>query len=103
MNRETRIEVIEYLRKLGNGEIEPGSIKKGICFNLYKCYLVVISVYVDWTTWSEFSGDKTYPVGHDPRDAYESFVEGLHLWEGEYGASRKRLCLWIADQLEKNL
>ena len=68
-------------------------------------YLTTSYTKAEWlmSLWPEFSGCCIYPI-HNPKSTIGE-VAAMHIyectenkWTGEYGASRKRLCLWLADQ-----
>lgn len=104
---------IEYLREIANGRA-PEQYGYGICYNLTLAIhsagfdnmvsgYTIVQKYAP--QWPEFSGDVEYPV---QCDMYE--VDGQRigytesdLWVGEYGAARRRLAGFIADELEKEL
>ena len=93
----------EYLREIANGG-DPEHYCGGLCYNLssalssrgyqdpYGGY-AIIEKYAP--LWPEFSGVADYPVRCD---RYE-----VDLWVGEYGAARRRLAGFIADELERSL
>ena len=103
----------EYLREIANGG-DPEYHWYGLCYNLssalssrgyqdpYGGY-AIIEKYAP--LWPEFSGDAEYPVRCDmygvagQRTGYAA----LALWVGKYGAARRRLAGFIADELERSL
>ena len=103
----------EYLREIANGG-DPAYYWRGLCGNLSDALRsrgdqdpwggnAIIEKYAP--LWPEFSGDADYPVRCDmyevdgPRTGYDK----LDLWVGEYGAARRRLAGFIADELERSL
>lgn len=100
-----------YLLDLSNG-IEDDPARAGICYHLRQFWissdllmktsppLDIVSVLSPF--WSEYSGNYNYPVPYEHRykSAREAFYVCEDLWSGEYGEARKRLCKFLADQLE---
>lgn len=113
-------DAVRLLRAWGNGE-EPPRTTCGICFNLEGL------IYLRWAAnsgdptympqdaisnmlalafeaWPEYSGDSEYPVpgpnGNNPVQEYASRL----LWvRNEYGDARRRLCLHVADFIERRI
>lgn len=98
---ERKQSTIEHLRGLSDGSIEVGGLlHHGICFNLrISRGLNYYFVEDHCSEWEEFSGLTDYPVP-SPLGAEEAYELTKNLWEGDYGASRKRLCLFLVDVLE---
>ena len=103
----------EYLREIANGG-DPEHYWCGLCYNLsfalssrgyqdpYGGY-AIIEKYAP--LWPEFSGVADYPVRcvmYDV-DGHRTAYDALGLWGGEYGAARRRLAGFIADELERSL
>jgi len=65
----------------------------GICYNLHLHRINMDLVFDHAESWEEFSGNRAYPV---PGGRYV-YRKSDNLWIGEYGESRKRLCLYLAD------
>lgn len=94
--------VLRALLRVKNGEIDNRT--NGICWNAqalcgYDTYCVIEqgSKY-----WSNFSGDKNYPVPSTNRevssqDMYED-IDG-DMWTGEYGTLRYELLDFLIDEL----
>ena len=96
-------EIKEYLYSLASGE-DPQFLEDGICFNLTEKFGTSLFSNV-WEDWDEFTGSSVYPVpcmGSKAADAYEAASKRGSLWEGKYGDTRRRLCLWLADNIEEN-
>ena len=93
-------EVIEFLEGLAEGSIPL--VGYGVCYNLYKefCYTFERLPEFFCSGWSEWSGDKTFPVPHPDYEAQYGFYSSREHWKGEYGASRKRFCLYLVEQLK---
>lgn len=110
--------LIEYLQGWANDDTKYlRNNSTGICHQIIEDYNITthtgmaIEAFAyltgesidSWVAgWSEFSGNVIFPVPSNneklsPRDCYFNNP----LWIGEYGASRKRLCLWFVKQLEK--
>ena len=103
----------EYLREIANG----GTAEHygcGLCYNLSFALSsrgyqdpfdgdAIIKEYAP--LWPEFSGDAGYPVRCDiyEVDGRRPWYDEVYLWVGEYGAARRRLAGFIADELERSL
>lgn len=97
-------EVISHLRKLGNAETAPKYRGEGLCCEMEERFpdMPSLFVIVDCTGYSFFSGNDVYPVKHPffiDNPGHSFHVTNNH-WEGEYGDRRKKLCLYIANELE---
>ena len=99
-------ELIMHLRKLASREVRPEYDVLGICSEVTDIFGIEgeLGIMSHFMSWKEFSGDINYPVPHfkhiSPKLAYRL---RKNMWDGEYGAARKRLCLHIANELEKEL
>lgn len=93
-----------HLRALGNGEIQPNHDCYGICNDVGLNFGRESrgKIYGMMPKWPEFTGDRWYPVPHQtmsPEDAFDNLDD---LWsDDEYGDARRRLCLWLADQIKE--
>jgi len=97
---ERKQNTIEHLRGLAEGTVGV-KCYQGICRNLFLCCKISSRFVVSYCSeWKEFSGNTEYPVP-SPCGAEQAYTDIYDLWEGEYGASRKRLCLYLAEVLEK--
>lgn len=97
------LELIEFLEDLALGD----TFGEGICdrvedWGLDEAGLYEIDLYEIFEEWPEFSGYHRFPVGFK-RGSPELAFESLPLWQGEYGDSRRRLALFMADWFEENL
>ena len=103
----------EYLREIANGG-DPEHYWCWLCYNLSFALssrgyqdpcggYAIIEKYAP--LWPEFSGDAGYPVRCDMYevDGQCPWYDELYLWVGEYGAARRRLAGFIADELERSL
>ncbi len=97
--------LIERLRSLASGEAKPLDIELGICHEVrMMSRLMSRPVLFIIVRWPEHSGHSSYPVRHPKMSPQDAFMEGSDLWQDdEYGKARKRLCIFIADELEKDL
>jgi len=97
----TKQQIIAHLRALADDPSKANNFLPfyGICTNVGidlerdPFYDIVIR-------WPKYTGVITFPVpatGHDPISAYDD----IPLWKGEYGANRRELAAFIADELEK--
>lgn len=108
MNTTTsKQDIINYLEGLSSGEVEPIQLQDGICHHLNRMFQFQSVRYVDsipkyfCKEWPECSGNTAFPIVHPDHSAREAFYLCEDLWSGEYGASRKRLCKFLAEELEK--
>jgi len=94
-------EVIEFLGGLADGSTKPAY--GGICYALWKEFRGDIGQIPDFfcSGWEEWSGDIDFPVPYPEYGAEQGFYfsKGKY-WESEYGASRKRFCLYLVEQLK---
>lgn len=103
-----KLELIVHLRKLGNREILPDNTSCGLCAELrlvdINLYYRLFDMVVEWPL---FSGCSVYPVpsGNDEFNNWDIYDECDNHWEGDsqYIKNRLNLCLWLADELEKEL
>lgn len=108
------LSVLKHLRELVNeAEILYCVQQQGICDNVMDIWedllleddLTVrhrITRDAMFETWPEFSGCKTHPVpsvfpGNTP---IQVFRNTSNMWDGEYGAARRRLLDYMIEQLE---
>lgn len=106
MNTTTsKQDIINCLEGLSSGEVQPRNVRYGICYHLYNMFRSVR--YVEFVPayfckeWSEWSGNANHPIVHPDHSAKDAFYVCEDLWSGGYGASRKRLCKFLAEELEK--
>jgi hypothetical protein len=95
------INLIDKLDSLGNGA-PPLDSYIGICGYL-RCgdpELRKLAKYL-MTQWPKYSGVEAFPVPHPTLECSAAYLEGTDLWEGEYGATRRELCLFLRDELSK--
>jgi len=114
MDKELKQLVINYLTYLGEGG-EPIYPTKGLCPNLnmylikhsvnWKERLGVEQILSDtWIHWSEYSGNLEFPVPEKGKTPISAYQDNRHHWfDNEYGKARRRLCLWLAEQLKKEI
>lgn len=108
---ESLVLVREELTRMESGK--PNSIDEGICGNIVNAgddSDIVLNDHIDlildqfrewWQYWSEYSGSFNYPVGEHGdiwSVARDEFLDN-DKWEGEYGASRMRLCRFLLQRL----
>ena len=103
MNRQ---ELITVLYEFGLGEIKPRCISLGICDQIL---LEFDSDFIGelqsvFRKWPEFSGNIAFPVPSMRYGISEdvAYIRNSDLWAGSYGAARRRLCVFLADQLTLN-
>ena len=99
MNRK---ELKQYLYDLGTGKRTPLQREFGICEELrWKTSKFLYGhIKTLMEDWPEYSGVSNYPVPHPscpPKAAYYGFDD---LWDdSSYGQARRRLCIWLSEQL----
>lgn len=97
-------ELAYTLRRLGDGSLKPYSDHKGICELLSSKFGIDGNLFVRAYShlWSEFTGDRYYPVPHlfhSPKRAYHLTD---NLWgDNYYGDARRHLCLFLAKCLQE--
>lgn len=105
----TNKELGQYLMDLGEGVTPPQNPYLGLCCVLSQMLKVAALSPVQhrtcgrlMTEWPGYSGDSVFPVPppHKGLSANVIFNCAEFLWEGEYGAIRKRMCFWIGMQLK---
>jgi hypothetical protein len=112
MKKMNRKELIIHLRNLGNGDVLPRSRRSGLCVELNGLISLQLmnEVHRAWMTWPKWSGSAGFPVPHpkypkDPGRANDRYYRDGHkfgsIWTGKYGDLRRKMCLHIADVLEK--
>ena len=82
--------------------------RRGICYNLGSVLMLRYSE-VNWATavchlaldWPEHSGVLWYPVPAVGKTAIAAYHAAGNQWSGPYGESRKRLCIYLAEEFEK--
>ncbi len=95
--------LILHLRSLAEGTTKPLKNHLGICHEVrshqYDLHPLVERIM---KTWPECSGEDKFPVRHPRLDADKAFTTLYKLWDDdEYGKARIRLCIFIADELQK--
>lgn len=102
-------QLIKHLRKLGNGEIKPINKGYGVCSELSVCKIATgdaEKVYKILVAWPEGTGSAGYPVPHKNLTGFGAYDrQDIPMWDRrtQYGKARARLCLYIAQELEKEL
>ena len=111
--KESAQEVIDHLRDLADGSIEPDFAVFGVCYEL-KHFMGSrmgnaahrILMYEGWEFWSNHA---TYPVPHETLTAYRAFNCIGNLWNEDSNIDadarhielRLDLCDYMADYLEE--
>jgi len=100
-------ELIEHLRELGDGDIQPQCLREGLCDELITLFDTPYSVIHLAKSWDKYSGDAHYPVPHPSKNSYAAYYGGFYngcLWgNSEYAENRRELCHHIADEIEEML
>ena len=96
--------LINHLNALGNGEIEPVENHLGLCDEISLSFghrkLQVVKGY--FKDWEFFSGSVAFPVPHDTMSDTDAYFFSGNLWaNNEYGDSRRLLCNFLANELQK--
>jgi hypothetical protein len=113
------LELLLALREKAQGDVhnpfDNPWTRSGICWWVIKgsqgglCpQLLFLPAY---QTWPEYSGNPTYPVPEPlggggeylftPEGCGEAYFATLNKWEGEYGASRRRLLDHLIDYFQQ--
>lgn len=97
---------IIFLERMAAGGV-PLDESQGVCWHLdcldlYAYYGVGSTLDLLMRSWGEYSGNPEYPVDH-PNGPSDGFVFNDNLWdpETEYGRARRRLCGFLASELQK--
>lgn len=84
----------------------PRAIEHGICDNVefvveegYSTFGPILKRL--FKSWPEYSGSLTFPVKHPDKTPHDGFINSYNLWEGEYGAARKRLLTYLIENLQQ--
>lgn len=91
-----------HLLRWASGEA-PRDNTRGVCLNLlvltrdFDLYKKMETITKEWP---EYSGNAEYPVPHDTLPPEGAYSWSETLWTGNYGAARRRLCAWLAEQPE---
>ena len=106
ISREKTRWLIGHLRKLGHKEIEPQWRDDGICSELTREGIpnsdLFIAIYAE--RWPKYSGSRVFPVPEPDKNPVSSYSFTKNKWDNTpYGDNRRELCLFIADELEKEL
>ena len=97
MSLDTVIKELKLLAA-GEGEYTPS----GICALMRDHNVLSLRYKHLFERLDEFSGYHAFPVPHPTLKPPEAFCRSTSksLWEGEYGASRRRLAGFLVEQLE---
>ena len=102
--------LIAHLRGLSDGSIRPKYKGCGLCQELYLLREEGVISSIDrgqvkrlTYKWPEFSGERRFPVSHPTKTPEEAYTTTRNLWSlwTTYGRARRRMCAWLADELEK--
>lgn len=117
--------IIDHLKGLADGTIEPLDTESGLCSELY--YFIEEYLGLSKPRWFDFkcghlrdtfkkwpksSGSTAYPVPNPDCVVGEYFVdqaediyeERVNLWaDDEYGNLRRELCTFVADELQESV
>lgn len=97
--------VIDHLRKLGNKKISPINDYTGICHELDLKFGIAEHRLIDYfRKWLKYSGDSKFPIKIYHRHPQFSYIEIRDKWrKTKYSELRLELCLFLADEIEKEL
>lgn len=111
MDTKTLKAMADRLQELADGA-EPRIPYQGICHIIENEFgdNSLDLIKKKFRDWPEFSGELNYPVPapeHTMVTAFEAFeaflLKGLDFWSGEYGAARRRLCGFLAQEIRKEI
>lgn len=91
-----------HLLRWAAGET-PNDSTSGICRNLFvltRDPYLYRKMETITKEWSEYSGNAECPVPHDTLTPGGAYSWSENLWTDNYGAARRRLCAWLAEQPE---
>ncbi len=105
MSHFEREQLICHLVELSTDQVEPMNKRTGLCHEITRQYPAFISAVEDAIAkWPENSGVEDFPVvspWHSPASAY---LDAIDKWDDtDYGKARKRLCLFVAQELERGI
>ena len=105
--------IIDHLRKLASGEIEPSVPVFGLCCEInvltHKlcCDGIESHMELSYKSWPKWSTSVSYPVpspfegGEDAAEVMYYFANSDAKWRtGQYAEDRKDLCRHVANYLE---
>lgn len=99
-------EIVEHLRELANGEIDPVFEDAGICCELFtKFDTSNRHLYNIFKLWPKFSGQFGHPIGLDLNNPFKLYMDACSsstMWgESAYTDQRRELCDFMADTIEE--
>jgi len=105
MKKELKLQIIEHLEKLGNGEIKPRPASLGVCSEIQEKFNVKLIEIVPFTEYPNFSGDNLYPIPHYRLDPETAYTDIENMWDKrtKYGRERMNFCLWSAQYIRLTL
>ncbi len=99
---ETLKEIVNHLRNLGDGKIQPIDASCGLCWEISENFYVQLHALVMFSLYPNFSGSAEYPIPHSEFKASHAFNHFDNLWDDSaYGNERRKFCLWCADEIER--
>jgi len=103
-------EVIDHLRALSTGDVQPMDPKTGVCHEMSSVFDIDLSD-VDYTDWPKWSGLWGHPVpasnDYGRRGGYLTAITAYQStttpnWAAdEYGDNRREFCAFLADQFDQ--
>lgn len=94
--------VVDHLRDLGEGTIQPQQKNIGIC-PILTLEFDVWDLYDSFEQLPGFSGHRVFPIKHPTLDPMYAYLNSKNLWaDDEYGDNRREACLYLADWIEDN-
>lgn len=103
--REVIEDIIEHLRELADGTVQPSNTDHGLCIQLRRMNIGVGCMSI-MMKWPEYSGNRFYPIkGTDYRSPHFLYTNTRNLWDfsTKYGQARSRLCDYMADYFEDHM
>ena len=105
MDTKTLKAMADRLQELADGA-EPMSACDGVCLEIQNTFGQDYLKHAQrlFRRWPEHSGIDAYPVKHPSnKDAKGAYFHEYNLWTGEYGAARRRLCGFLAQEIGKEI
>jgi len=105
MDTKTLKAMADRLQELADGA-EPMDACDGVCLEIRNTFGQDYLEHAQrlFRNWPEHSGIDEYPVKHpSKKDAKGAYFREDDLWSGEYGAARRRLCGFLAQEIRKEI
>ena len=107
----------KHLELLGKGKIKPKNKKLGLCAEVEVfCYRILKLSTRDalsykrrtltlMSYWPKSTDNRNFPVPHPTYSSGIAYISVGSLWDRRttYGKNRAELCLWLAEQIRKEV